>query len=1093
LPAVTVSLRAASAQGVTTGVVTGVVLNQQRQGVAGATVIAVHEPSGTVYETVTRADGRFSIPAMRLGGPYLVSVNHTGSGPAFAPENQSGIQVNLGVTTDLAFNVRPIALQEAVTVSAEVDPVFSSSRTGASTSLSRLDIATLPTVTGRIGDLVRLTPQASGLSIAGQDNRLNNITVDGSYFNNSFGLGGQPGDRTGVAPISLESIEQIQVNVAPYDVRQGNFIGANVNTVTRSGTNRFAGSAYYRFRNQDFVGTKAKTNTFNPGTFETKQTGMSVGGPLVKNKLFFFVNFENEKDSRPLNSFRANAGGEAVGGSVTRVLASDLTAIRDFLQRSFQYDTGSFDPSTDETPQKRFLVRADYNLSRSQKVSVRYSQLDSSSDVNLSGSTSAGFGRPTFTTNFLNFQGSNYNILENIKSGIGEWNSVIGNSMSNSLIVGFTSNDESREGIDKLFPFIDIQDGNQVGYTAVGSEPFTPNNELRYKTFQIKNDFTKFGAKHSLTFGFAAQKYRSENVFFGLRQSGYTYNTLADFYTDLNGYLANPNRTTSPVTLRRFQVRYMNLPGLDTPLQPLEVWYSGGYAQDEWRPRGNFTVMAGLRFDVSRFGDTGFPNAKADALTFRDEAGQAVSYKSGELPSPKVLWSPRVGFNWDVRSDQKTQVRGGTGVFSGQPLYVWVSNQIGQTGVLTGFDQFDSTTTRPFNPDPNRYKPAIVAGATASSYELNVTDPSFKFPQVWRSNIAVDHRLPGGIVGGVEFIYNKDVNGIYYINANLPAAQSAFTGVDNRPRWTGTACGSGTAGPCVNRINNQAGNQVTSAIVMKNQNVGSSWNLAATLSKSLYRGVSVRGAYSYGESRNTIDPGSTALASFTGNPHRGDPNNPGLGVAGASPGHRLYVQASYSKEYFAMGATTVSAFWETRTIGNTSYVFAGDMNGDGGSNSDLIYIPRDTSEMNFVQFTAAGRTWTAAEQAAAFEAYILQDPYLRQHRGQYAERGAVFLPRVTRMDVSLTQDVFKNVGGRRNAGQFRIDVLNFGNMLNSNWGVSQRIIQTQLLTNAAADAQGRVSYRLNTFNNDLLRQSYQSTSGLADVYSFMLSFRYSFN
>jgi hypothetical protein len=364
---------------------------------------------------------------------------------------------------------------------------------------------------------------------------------------------------------------------------------------------------------------------------------------------------------------------------------------------------------------------------------------------------------------------------------------------------------------------------------------------------------------------------------------------------------------------------------------------------------------------------------------------------------------------------------------------------------------------------------------------------------VWRSNIAVDHRLPGGIVGGVEFIYNKDVNGIYYINANLPAAQSTFTGADNRPRWTGVACGSGTAGPCLNRINNQAGNQITSAIVMKNQSVGTSWNIAATLSKSLFHGVSLRGAYSYGESKNTIDPGSTAFASWAGNPHRGDPNNPGLGFSSASPGHRLFVQASYSREYFAMGATTVSAFWETRTIGNTSYVFAGDMNADGGSNSDLIYIPRDSSEMNFAQFTASGRTWTAAEQAAAFEAYIQQDPYLSQHRGQYMERGGLFLPMLKRLDVSLTQDVFKNIGGRRNAGQFRIDVLNFGNMLNSNWGVSQRVIQNQILTNPGVDAQGRVNYRLALFNNDLLRQTYQSTSGTSDVYSFMLSFRYSFN
>ncbi len=273
-----------------------------------------------------------------------------------------------------------------------------------------------------------------------------------------------------------------------------------------------------------------------------------------------------------------------------------------------------------------------------------------------------------------------------------------------------------------------------------------------------------------------------------------------------------------------------------------------------------------------------------DALTFRDENGQPVQYSTGKLPDPKILWSPRVGFNWDVAGDQKTQIRGGTGVFTGRPAYVWISNQIGNTGMLTGFTQVDNTTAYPFNPNPNAYKPASVTGAPAASVDLAVTDPNFKFPQLWRTNIAVDRRLFWGMIGGVEYIYNRDVNGIYYINANLPAAQSAFVGADNRPRWVGTSCNTPTAGPCESRINNAAGNQITNAIVLKNQDVGRSWNIAATLSKALSKGFSFRGAYSYGEARNTIDPGSIASGSFTGNPQRGDPNNPGLGYSGGTAG-----------------------------------------------------------------------------------------------------------------------------------------------------------------------------------------------------------------
>jgi len=1099
------------AQGVTTGAITGIVSDSQQQPVAGASVIAIHEPSGTTYEGVTRGDGRFSIPGMRVGGPYTVTVAYVGAGgTAFAPETQADVSVNLGVGTDLEFSVVPIAVQEEVTVTAQTDPVFSSTRTGAATSVSRADIALLPTISGRISDVTRLTPQATGSSFAGQDNRQNNMTVDGSYFNSSFGLGqGQPGGRTLVAPISLESIEQVQVSVAPFDVRQGNFIGGAVNTVTRSGTNQFTGSVYYRMRNEDYVGTEARGLTVNPGTFTFRNTGVWVGAPIVRNKLFVFGNYENEKKAAPLHTFTANTGGQPVGGSVSRVLASDLDTLSAFLKQNFSYSTGGYQNLPAETPAKRYLVRGDYNLDNSNKISFRYSQLDSSDGKILSGSTSAGLGR-TLGTGFLPFEASNYAQLENIRSGVGEWNSVLGSSMSHSLIAGYTTNNENRRDPGKLFPFVDILAADGTTYASFGSEPFTPNNELLFHTYQVQDNVTKFTNRHSLTVGGTLQRYQSDNSFFNCcKQSAYVYNSLTDFYADANGFLANPNRTTSPVTPRRFQVRWMNIPGLDKPLQTLKVWYGGAYAQDEWRPKRNLTVTAGVRFDVASFDNTTYPNPNADALTFRDETGAAVQYSSGRLPEPKTLWSPRAGFNWDVAGDQQTQVRGGTGVFTGPPLYVWISNQLGNTGVLQGSLLEDNPRTRPFSPDIDRYKPANVTGAPAASYELDVTDNSFKFPQVWRTNIAVDRRLPGGITGTAEFVYNRDVNGIYYINANLPAAQSAFVGVDVRPRWTGVACAAPTAGPCVTRINNAAGNQVTAAIVMKNQSVGSSWNASGTLSKALYHGLTLKGAYSYGDAKNTIDPGSTAVSSWGLNQTRTDPNNPGLGRSQSAQGHRVFAQTSYSRSYFGFGATTIAAFWEASPslngagsgIGTTaSYVFAGDMNGDGGSGNDLIYIPRNTSEMNFVAFTAGGVTFTPEQQAQAFEAYINQDKYLRKHRGEYAERGGVWNPLVKRMDLSITQDVFRNIGGNRNAGQFRVDFTNFGNLLNHNWGVSQRLVVpitqaygAQILTNPGVDAQGRVTYRLATASGQLVTKTFQSQSTLSDVYQFLLSFRYSFN
>ena len=1100
---------AAGAQGVTTGVMSGVITTPQGQPVPGASVIAIHEPSGTVYETVSRADGRFSIPGMRVGGPYSVTVSYVGTaGTAFEPTTVPGLSVTLGNATDVNVQVKTVNLQETVTVTATAaDAVFSSSRTGAGTGVARQEISLIPTLNGRINDVTRLTPQANGGNIAGADNRMNNITVDGSSFNNSFGLGGQPGDRTGVAPISLEAIEAVQVNVAPYDVRQGAFIGAGINTVTRSGTNKLSGSFYHRFRDQSFVGTEAKGLTVNPGTFTFRNTGGWAGGPIVKNKLFAFGNYEDQSEERPLINFRANKGGEAVAGQVTRVLESDLTTLSSFLQNNFKYATGGFNDIPKTTPSKRFLIRTDYNLNNSNKISFRYNHLDSFTDVGISGSASALRGRSPNSSNFLSFENSNYTIKENIRSGIGEWNSVIGSSMSNTVQVGYSYQDEGRGYKSELFPLVDIFEGG-TNYTSFGFEPFTVNNELSYKTLQFQDNFSKYGVRHTWTFGGYAEKYHSDNTFFGCcPQGAWAYNSLQDFYTDALDGLANPSRTTSPVTANAFQIRWSNIPGKEKPEQPLDVWYTAGYVQDEWRARSNLTITAGVRADVTSFKNTAFRNVKADALTFRDATGASVKYDTGAMPETKILWSPRVGLNWDVFGNQTTQVRGGTGLFTGRPAYVWISNQLGNTGVLIGEQiVLNPGNAFPFTTNVDRYKPSTVTGEGARSYALNVTDPDFKFPQTWRTNGAIDHRLPWGLTSTTEFLYAKDVNGIYYINANLPAAQSAFTGVDARPRWLGTACAAaGQTGGCVNRINNDPGNQVTANFVLQNGNTGNSWNFAQTLSKQTKFGLMVKGAYSYGISNTVSDPESTAATSFARNSHFRDPNNPGSSISMWAPGHRVFALVNYVKSYKNFGTTSVSMFWEARhsTVTSStraSYVFAGDMNGDGVAANDLIYIPKDTSEMNFAAFTAGGRTFTADEQAAAFDAYIKQDPYLSKNRGKYAERNGLAFPMFRSADLSITQDLFRNIGGAKNGFQLRLDILNVGNLLNSNWGVAQRPVaaintnnQLQILTNPGVDAQGRVTYRLATVSNQLITKTFQSTATTNDVYQMMLSLRYSFN
>jgi hypothetical protein len=406
---------------------------------------------------------------------------------------------------------------------------------------------------------------------------------------------------------------------------------------------------------------------------------------------------------------------------------------------------------------------------------------------------------------------------------------------------------------------------------------------------------------------------------------------------------------------------------------------------------------------------------------------------------------------------------------------------------LTGFAQLDNTTTRPFNPDPNKYKPTEVTGAPASSYELALTETNFKFPQVWRTNIAVDQKLPAGIIATGEFIYNQDVNGVDYYNANLPVPSSTFTGNDNRPRWN--------VGTNPNRINAKIPNAVTLA----NQAVGYSWVASFSLERPFANGLFMKAAYSYGESKNTVDPGSIASGTWFGNPVTKDPNNPGLGYSSNFMGHRVFATASYSKDIFKFGNTSISLFWEGRTLGNASYVAGGDLNNDGGTSNDLIYIPATKAEMNFQAFTASGVTFTAAQQADAFEAYILQDKYLSANRGGYAQRGAVIMPMVYRADLSFAQQLFTNVGGKRNTLEFRVDILNVGNLIDSDYGVGKTFNSTQLLVvpsaaqGGAASADGRPQYRMRNLGTNLVTETYRATAGVADVWRMQFGLRYIFN
>jgi len=1068
---------------VTTGSLAGKVFDSEKSALKSATVTAIHVPSGTKYGAIVRADGRFNISGMRVGGPYTVTATFTG----YEKKTYENVQIQLGNTTDLSFVLTQGGVTtDEVIVMGKQDAVFNSERTGAATTITSAQISELPTISRRVNDFTRLNPMAKGSSFAGQDNRLNNITIDGSYINNLFGLSGEPGGRTNVAPISIDALEQIQVNIAPYDVRQANFTGAGINMVTKSGTNDFTGSLFYQLRNESFVGTEAASSKFNPGTFKFSNIGATLGGPVIKDKLFFFANFETETNIYPGTTYLANDGSQTAGGNITRVLASDLNQLSTFLKDKFGYDAGGYQGYDFETPALRMILKLDYNLDQNNKISLRYNHLNSSTDVLASNSSSLGNGSRNGSINALNFQNSNYAIMENIRSIVAEWNSVISDNMTNNLIVGYRFHDESREQPTTLFPFVDIlKDG--ITYTSFGTEPFTPSNKLTYSTFQFQNNFNWYLKDHSLLFGLSIESYESENIFFPGSQSAYVYNSLEDFYADVN--------KTAPVTLKMFQYRYANVPGQVEPVQPLKVLYGGIYAQDDWSVLENFRLTAGVRVDLPMFSETGFKNDSANSYTFKDENGNDVKYATEKLPNASPLFSPRLGFNWDVFNNKTTQLRGGSGIFTGIPAFVWISNQIGNNGIMTGFERKDNTTERPFDPNPNAYKPENITGAPAASYELALTDPDFKFPQIWRTNLGVDQKLPFDFIGTFEFIYNKDVNGVYYINANLPTAQTKFAGVDQREKWTS------------NRINSK----ITNATVLKNQDVGYSYNLAFSLERNFANGIYGKVGYAYGVSKNTVDAGSIAFGSWASNAMSNNPNNPGASLSAYTPDNRLFAALSYKINYFNFGSTSISLFFESYTAGRSSFIFSSDFNGDGATN-DLIYIPKDKTEMYFQEYTVNVKdktgtnvpvTITAAAQQDAFEAFINQDEYLSANRGKVAERNGVVLPMITRLDLGISQEFYTELFGKRNALEVRLDVLNFTNLLNKDWGVRQTLTSNQPLVPQKSGTDNLPVYRMRTTsvaldanNNGVVKfldKSLTNTAFIDDVYRLQLTLRYKFN
>ena len=1002
------------AQGVTTGSITGTVMDEKNQPLYGANVTAVHEASGTYYGAVTTASGAFNILNMRIGGPYTVKVTFIG----FKPREEKDIHISLGQTVKLTFHLTEEAIAgEEIVIVAQKGEVMNSDRTGAATYINPSDLAELPSIKRSTTDLTRLDPRSDGsFSFGGRNWLLNNYSLDGSYFNNSFGLDNPaPGGQTNAEPVPFDAIEEVQVSIAPFDVREGGFTGANINSVTKSGTNTFTGSLYSYYRDKNFIGNEIKNKqaTANPD-LSFVQSGFTLGGPVIKDKLFFFLNAEIERRTDPGTNFVASKNG-STGFGVSRVDADIMDQISERMLTEYGYKTGKYDNFDHKTGNEKVLFKLDWNATENHKLSFRYNRLRASQDKPPHPFVLSAGGRGPNESS-LPFQNSGYEMNNGLNSFALEVNSHY-SKYTNRFFASYSRFRDFRNPFSQPFPTVEIlEDG--VTYTTLGDEPFSIHNVLDQDVWQVTDNFSYFTGKHVLTVGTNYEYFgffNSFNIFrngvfflpYGWFPGTARFSSVADFFaaTDPN----NPN-----------QADFNSFVAGDVPYkgENIKVGQLAFYVQDEYTPTDQLKLTAGLRADIPMYYSKPKVNPfSTDSIIALDENDNPEDVDQARLPGGAPLFSPRVGFNYNLTGDRTTQLRGGTGIFTGRLPFVWIGNVISNPGANPNLPAQGAAVPGKSSKDEIR----------TQSFDLNAMVKNFKWPQVWTTNFAVDQKLPYDVLGTLEFIYSKDINAIYMRNADL-VAPIRYLG-DGRPYY-GSQTGS-------NELNPDGGAGI---YVIDNTSKGYSYNITAQLRKTFPFGLTSGLAYTFTEAKSLMKSTEIASVLWAENPVQGDPNKPGLSNSEFGQRHRIVGYGTYQYKWNDRTSTSVGLFLEVAE-GNTflgaggnrySFTYAGDINGDGSGTNDLIYIPKDASEINLVDISGG---MTAAEQWDALNAFIKQDDYLSKHRGQIAKRFGAVNPWYSNVDLKVTQDIkFKSVT-QTHTMEVSLDILNLGNFINSNWGV----------------------------------------------------------
>lgn len=953
----------------------------------GASVVAKHLPTGTVYGAATNAKGNFLLQGLRPGGPYTIEVSYIG----YQTTKLENVMLSLGETETLNVVLRDDtqALEQVVITGQNRNAQFNATRTGAGSSFNRTAIERTPTVSRSIFDIAKLTPQAntgsSGTSFAGASNKYNSFQIDGTVNNDVFGLSssGTNGGATGTNPISLEAVEAVQVVIAPFDVRQGGFTGGGINAITKSGSNKFTGSLYDFYQNQDFYGTTPGKDVEHRKPLDTQYAntlGFTLGGPILKDKLFFFVNGEYVDETYP------SVNGIEEGSRVTKAQADQVLSHVKTLIPGYSSTYGKHD-----VPTKNYkgLARLDWNINQAHRLTLRASYVDA---MRFSYSN---------TEATLSFLDQAFTYKSRTLSLVGELHSRFSSSLSNELRAGYTRIRDSREISGDMVPYFRVGVGNN-NEIRLGSAPSAIANRLDQDIYTLTNNLTWTTGNHTLTFGTHNELFNIYNLFINNYAGYYRFSSIANFQAN----------KPSEYTFQRTNPAVMSDRLWGPSFRAAQLAF---YAQDEWRATDNLRLTYGLRADLPLFIDTPTSNAGFNASPIALKHGVV----NNQMPETRILWSPRIGFRYTLDETRRELIRGGVGIFTGRVPFVWISNSFSNSGVEYLETRIGS---RDWAKYPDFYFSTDLDNMYVKPYSaIAIAGKNFRFPQILRANLAFETTLPGGVRATLEGMFTKNLNNIRVRNLMVESTGAVLDhGSVERPLYQNLTS---TALP------------YSSAVLLENSNKGYAYSLTAQLTKDFDFGLSASLAYTYGKSLGANDgKSSIAYSNWQYNYNFAGQDTDELWYSDHDLRHRLVATLNYRVEYGKHFATTIGLVYNGQSGSRYSFLYNGDVNGDGVSDNDLLYVPT-SAEVAAMTF-AGSSTVSAADMASAFESYIASHPQLSQYRGEVAPRNAFTTPFVNKFDLHFAQDFYLHIGGRRHTLQLNADVLNIGNLIDRAWGLT---------------------------------------------------------